>query len=1154
VNACTIIARNYLAYARALADSFLSQHPESQFTVLLLDDLRHEVDAAGEPFDVVRFDEIGISEQEQRRMAMIYDVLELSTAVKPWFLRTLLERGRDHVVYLDPDIWVFDSLAELEPLAREHSIVLTPHVLEPMVRDGHEPSEQTILLSGIYNLGFIAVGATQDTTRLLDWWSDRLRRDCLIAHESGYFVDQRWIDFVPALFDHHIVRDPGYNVAPWNLPSRRLSHPDGRVEVNGRPLRFFHFSGFDPRRPDLLSKFQGANPRIAVAEDSVLTGLCAEYSREVLARGHEEANRVPYAFNKLPDGTPIDAYMRRVYRHVLVAAEAGATPMPPEPFAPETAPEFSTWIRNAVRQHRMTHGLKASVRGRLAQSPRARAAYHRAQALRGRMNGGARRSVAPPINGVNVAGYFRAELGVGEAGRAVLEGVKRAGVPYSTVTYGVTSSRQDHPFEEEAGEAPYDVNVVCVNADRLLDFRRDRGDDFFEGRYTVGVWWWEVADFPTEFHGAYDVIDEVWVGSRFVRDSIAAHTTKPVLTMPIGVNIPPAPERSRADLELPEGFLFLFVYDLFSILERKNPLGLIDAFKRAFAPGEGPTLVLKSINGDRQPGELARVRNAAAGRDDILVVDRYLSLEDKSALMQSCDCYVSLHRSEGFGLTMAEAMGRGKPVIATAYSGNVDFMTEENAYLVPYELAEIPEGCWPYPAGSQWADPDLDAAAAAMRRVVQDRDDAEAKAALGRDDILRDYTPERTAAFVTGRLDEIPRLPRRRPRWSGPRVSARGLRALRRQAAAVTALPASPPATNGGVGNIERAERFLAYGPENPWDAASRLGPLGTAYRRALRLALHPHVARQRDLETAVVAALRDLEARIGAEAAMLASETARVAEETSRLGEVTARVDETVARIDTQKDAIAARLARVDDEATRLREDLKPLPVAPELRVEDEGGREAIGFTDEGDGDSDGAASVYLGFESVFRLSEDVVRDRQRMYAELLRDHAPVLDVGCGRGELLELLRDGGIEARGIDIDEGMVARCREKGLDVEKADALAYLEAQPDASIGAVFSAQVVEHLGYAALLRFLELAHAKLAPGGVFLAESVNPHSVVALRAFWLDPTHEAPLYPEVLLVFCRLHGFASGRVLFPEGRGDLERDRRDCGDYAVVARKA
>ena len=163
-----------------------------------------------------------------------------------------------------------------------------------------------------------------------------------------------------------------------------------------------------------------------------------------------------------------------------------------------------------------------------------------------------------------------------------------------------------------------------------------------------------------------------------------------------------------------------------------------------------------------------------------------------------------------------------------------------------------------------------------------------------------------------------------------------------------------------------------------------------------------------------------------------------------------------------------------------------------------------------------------YFAFETRMRPA-DVVREHQRAYVEDLRDHAPVLDVGCGRGELLALLRDAGVEARGIDTDPDMVDYARGEGLDVEQADALGYLEQLDDDALGAVFAGQVVEHLPPNALVRFLELARAKLSPGGLFVAETINPLSPIAIRHYFADLTHAQPLVPETLELLARQAGF-------------------------------
>jgi len=197
----------------------------------------------------------------------------------------------------------------------------------------------------------------------------------------------------------------------------------------------------------------------------------------------------------------------------------------------------------------------------------------------------------------------------------------------------------------------------------------------------------------------------------------------------------------------------------------------------------------------------------------------------------------------------------------------------------------------------------------------------------------------------------------------------------------------------------------------------------------------------------------------------------------------------------------------------------------------------------------------TYDAFEDIFRGPEHFIRDRQRRYLSLLGDREPVLDIGCGRGEFLDLLRERGLEYAGVDPDPDMVERCRAKGHErVEVADANSYLEKCADDSLGAIFCAQVIEHMSYQELLRFYELGLRKIRPGGLFILETVNPHSVPALKTFWVDPTHQHPLFPEVALALCEINGFESAYVFHPNGTGEVEVDRYETGEYAVVAKRA
>ena len=241
VNICTIIARNYAAHARVLAKSFKQFHPDGTCSVLIVDDPSGFIDPAEEPFDVLTIDQIGLPDPE--RMAASYDVMELSTAVKPWLLRHLLERPEvEAAAYLDPDIRIFDSIEEIDRRAREHGVVLTPHFTAPLPRDDRKPSEEDILIAGTYNLGFIGLGGGETVDALLDWWSERLENDCLNDPEQGRFVDQRWIDLAPGLWPGiDVLRDPSVQhrllePADPQAGSRR------RVDTESTASRFAFFT------------------------------------------------------------------------------------------------------------------------------------------------------------------------------------------------------------------------------------------------------------------------------------------------------------------------------------------------------------------------------------------------------------------------------------------------------------------------------------------------------------------------------------------------------------------------------------------------------------------------------------------------------------------------------------------------------------------------------------------------------------------------------------------------------------------------------------------------------------------------------------------------------------------------------------------------
>jgi glycosyltransferase involved in cell wall biosynthesis len=307
----TIISANYLPFARVLCRSFAEHEPLVRRFVVIVDEGIDEVVTENEPFEVLHVRAIGIPDLDD--FLAQYTVLEANTAVKPFVLRFLFERyGFERVVYLDPDIWVHSRLDAVWAALDKGSVVLTPH-LRDAFRDEGKPAEIDILRSGTYNLGFIALRRSVATEQLLEWWTQKTQFDCVVDLESGLFVDQKWMDLVPGYCDGTVIlRHPGYNVAYWNLHERELTFERGRYGVGSEPLAFFHFSGYDPDRPDVLSKHQD---RHDLRSMPVVRRLCDAYAERLLAEGYSVAKRRSYAFGTLANGIPVSRLIRKTVRH-----------------------------------------------------------------------------------------------------------------------------------------------------------------------------------------------------------------------------------------------------------------------------------------------------------------------------------------------------------------------------------------------------------------------------------------------------------------------------------------------------------------------------------------------------------------------------------------------------------------------------------------------------------------------------------------------------------------------------------------------------------------------------------------------------------------------------------------------------------------------
>jgi len=744
----TIGFSNYLNRAKVLFQSLQDEHPESPRFFLALDEPELARETLGKLTTVVAIQEIGFTSQEVFSRKTYYTPTELATSVKARLLLSLL-RKFSRVTYLDPDIEVFQKL-EVEEDLFEREILLTPHLVRPIPEDGRELKLGEVQRVGIFNLGFIS--ATRGSEDALQWWDHELQFNG-DSRPGESFTDQKAAEQLVAMSNTGIVRYDGWNVAYWNLHERNLS------DIND--LVFFHFSGFNPAVPNMLTKYYAREGRHRYSQPKWLQGLLSAYSTKCGSTPESSISRSKHNHTYFLDSP----WLRQIIRESHLDESGYSRP-------PGDKSNFSKWLSNpgtglggsptippvemAFYRSRpdLQHVLPGVSEGRPGVSRQVldwmkhdTGAKKFAQSVFDDLGLPTRdpaeageiyssyewnRSHEPKF-GVNHVAYFGEKLGLAEASELLAGLIDDSGFPQEKypIPNAIQRSSKLRFSPKTLGQPLKHLHTILgVNHDQVRDLWDLVGAHSTEGK-RIGYWWWEVNAVTDEHKRAARNFNQIWVGSEFVRSLLQGRLRPPVKLVRLPLN--PALDKTHLKHSFRRSsgpITFFHNSSLVSDPERKNPRGVALAYMEAFAQEDGAQLRLHLTGGAETPwtrSALEKILKLTSGRDDILVSTNSMDATDLYREIGSAHCFVSLHRSEGLGLNIRDAIQLGVPVIATEYGGNTDFMKSDTSHLVAYEPVQV-RGSHYYPETAIWAEPNLASAAHFMRAIADNPTEALDKA------------------------------------------------------------------------------------------------------------------------------------------------------------------------------------------------------------------------------------------------------------------------------------------------------------------------------------------------------------------------------------------------------------------------------------------
>jgi len=720
----TIIAPNYGPQAMILGESIAKKIPEAIFRIIVLQDCKN-VETLQEGIDeykkllgsssdhlALTFQEFDWSGFDVQNCVNQYDLLEFATSVKPTIMKNYISLGYTRVTYLDPDIQVFDDFTDA--LSPDKNISVTPHILSDFPEDAKLPDQQSILYAGVYNLGFISVLAGSST--FLEWWEKKLNKYCTMAVRDGYHVDQKWVDWAVNFTEIDIVRDPGLNVAYWNLHERKVTDSGVRQLIKNNdeifPLRFFHFSGFVGPGLNKISKHCTRE-----FEDSLEL-------RSLLWNYYERRN-----------------YWRRFLRKSIwsLGGRLGGSELPPEwrsellestrnhnslvwhekPARADTRRICECMECDSTFSHEATssllHQIKSNIIRQLISVSNQRIALELYK------NGYSRTSLAEgDIREIRsskllIIGYFGAPTGVGQIARNTLRLMEDFGIPVNihTLRTGFDDPLLYSEYEHKQQMTGYETSVIAfVNADMWIEHLVKTKLINLEKQFVVGIWAWEIEHVPPYFRMTHEYTSKVYAISQFSAEALSNHLGEEISAFPTYGNTPINFKKHGNENEK----YILARFDAKSVIERKNPEGVLDMWALVEQDLNEYQLVIKSID-LRKFASNDLIKKLEKSKR-VRLIDEVLDETQNNLLLQNATAFVSLHRAEGLGLNLLEAVAADIPTISTSYSG-ISAEIEDMIFGVDYEMIGIGNNAGPYSPEGCWADPNTHSAAAQLMKAVK---------------------------------------------------------------------------------------------------------------------------------------------------------------------------------------------------------------------------------------------------------------------------------------------------------------------------------------------------------------------------------------------------------------------------------------------------